>query len=42
MGTRKRINPKLKKGDVVRAFDAGVKGEHVYFILEDEKVGNHL
>lgn len=38
MGDRKRIKPKkLKQGDIVRAIDAGVKGEHIYFILEDQK-----
>ncbi|TRW97176.1 hypothetical protein [Flavobacterium gawalongense] len=43
MGNRKRIKPKkLRKGDVVRAIDAGVKWEHIYFILEDQTEGNHV
>ena len=43
MGTRPRIKSrKLKKGDVVRALDAGVKLEHIYFILEDQREDNHV
>jgi hypothetical protein len=43
MVNRKRIkSKKLQKGDVVRASESGIKGDHIYFILEDEAEGNHV